>query len=180
MEVRQAVTSDIADLVKLQEQCHIGNINESEKEDGFLNTVLDEQLLTAAITNDNSVFVAVSNSRIVGLAVCGSWDFWSFSPSLSARSEKLPNLESQCLSRDNSYFWGPVCISKSHRGKGVFELLFNESKKVMSNKYPFIYTYVHQDNKRSYAAHTRKSGFIYTQDFILNDQCFKELVRTTM
>lgn len=180
MEVRQAVISDIADLVKLQEQCHIDNINKQEKEDGFLNTVLDEQLLTAAIANDNSVFVAISNDHIIGLAVCGSWDFWSFSPSLSERSETLPNIGSQCLSRDNSYFWGPVCISKAHRGKGVFELLFNESKNVMSRTYPFIYTYVHQDNQRSYAAHTRKSGFTYTQDFTLNGQCFKELVRTTM
>jgi len=181
MEVRRATVNDIDEIVKLQESCHISNVNEAEKSDGFLNTVLDAQLLRPIIEQEGAVFVAVLDGKVVAMAVCASWHFWAFSKALSTVSNNLKSVRGYDneLTRTNSYFWGPVCVGKECRGQGVFEQLFTYSRAEMSKTYPFVYTYVHEDNARSFAAHTKKAGFNFIKDFELNGQVFKEMVRET-
>ncbi|MBW3696672.1 GNAT family N-acetyltransferase [Vibrio sp. T187] len=181
MKVRQAALADIPQLVELQHQCHITNLDEVEKADGFLNTVLSDALLETAILNEQCVYIAEVDGVAAGLAVCASWQYWSISPTLSKLSEQLSTIkiESQSLSRENSYFWGPVCVSKAFRGQGVFEALFTQSRSALSSKYKFVYTYVHQDNHRSYIAHTKKAQFTKVKSITLNEEPFDELVRVT-
>ncbi|PSW21703.1 GNAT family N-acetyltransferase [Photobacterium sanctipauli] len=181
MEVRQAAVADLEGIIALQQQCYVGNLNSDEKQEGFLNTVLDEQLIARAIEQESAVFVAVEEGVVIGLAVCASWQYWSFSPSLTELASRLSEVEydGMVFNRNNSYFWGPVCVSKGHRGKGVFEQLFLSSKAVLSKNYPLVYSYVHCDNLRSFAAHTVKVGFRYTKDFNLSGQCYKGIVYKT-
>ena len=115
------------------------------------------------------------------MAVCASWDYWAFSEGLSKVSNNLKHVQGYNaeLTRTNSYFWGPVCVGKECRGNGVFEKLFTYSRSEMGKTYPFVYTYVHEENARSFAAHTKKASFMFTNDFKLNGQVFKEMVRET-
>ncbi|GAL03188.1 acetyltransferase GNAT family [Photobacterium aphoticum] len=119
--------------------------------------------------------------EIVAMAVCASWGFWSFSESLNRIAEQLVHVpyNKGPLTQSNSYFWGPVCVSKACRGQGVFEGLFTFSLNAMQPHYPFVYTYVHTDNLRSYVAHTEKADFVFTQHIAINGQMFCEMVRET-
>ena len=181
MEIRHATVTDIDDIVELQEAFNILNLSEADKTDGFLNTVLNTQLLHAVIETENAVFVAELNNKIVAMAVCASWGFWSFSETLSKIADGLTNVHyrNRPLSKTNTYFWGPVCVGKESQGQGVFKALFDYSCREMRNEYPMVYTYIHADNSRSYAAHTKKTGFEFIKDFEINGQVFKELVRET-
>lgn len=181
MEIRTAKLEDIRQLVALQESCHVSNLDESDKSDGFLNTVLDQGLLKQVIQQEEAVFVAEIDHVIVAMAVCASWQFWRCSEGLTSVATKLSTvtIESTQLNTTNSYFWGPVCVGKGSRGQGVFEKLFQFSCKSKSGEFPYVYTYVHQDNARSFSAHTQKAGFTYVKDFELNGQIFQEMVRPT-
>lgn len=180
MNIRLATAQDIKQIVSLQNSCHISNLRDCDKSDGFLNTVLGTKLLSQLI-EESSVFVAELNGDIVAMAVCGSWQFWRCSESLSTVASNLSdtNINGVAINTENSYFWGPVCISKLYRGKGVFEKIFEFSCTVKSGSYPYVYTYVHKDNLRSFSAHTEKADFYYTKDFYLNDEIFQEMVRET-
>ncbi|MDK9738257.1 GNAT family acetyltransferase [Vibrio sp. D404a] len=181
MEVRAAKVEDIEQIVELQKSCHVSNLDASDKSDGFLNTVLGEELLKQVIEQEQAVFVVEFNRAIVGMAVCASWAFWQCSEALTKVANGLGSVEVEgaVLTKSNSYFWGPVCVGKACRGQGVFEQLFTFSSLVKSSDYPYVYTYVHKDNTRSFAAHTNKVGFRYIKDFELNEQIFQEMIRPT-
>ncbi|EPY1013171.1 N-acetyltransferase family protein [Vibrio vulnificus] len=181
MKIRAAKLEDITQIVELQKSCHISNLDESDKSDGFLNTVMDEALLTQVIEQEQAIFVAELNNTIVAMAACASWKFWECSEGLTFVANKLGSLVvgGTQLSSTNSYFWGPVCVGKACRGQGVFEKLFRFSCEVRGVEFPYVYTYVHKDNARSFVAHTNKADFKYTKDFELNGQTFQEMVRET-
>ncbi|WP_114766817.1 GNAT family N-acetyltransferase [Vibrio rhodolitus] len=181
MEVRAARIEDIEQIVTLQESCHVGNLDLSEQSDGFLNTVIDADLLAQAIEQEQAIFVAELDQRIIAMAACASWQFWQCSTALTNVAKRLDATLSEniAVNSTNSYFWGPVCVDKTSRGQGVFEQLFNFSCAAKSSRFRYVYTYVHEDNARSFAAHTKKVGFRYTKDFELNAQIFREMTRET-
>jgi len=93
----------------------------------------------------------------------------------------LHNLEylGQTLSVDNSYQYGPICIDKSVRGRGVLEKIFDFAREHMSKRYPILVTFINKINPRSYEAHTRKLGLEVIQEFDFNNNNYYELVYNT-
>jgi GNAT superfamily N-acetyltransferase len=51
------------------------------------------------------------------------------------------------------YVMGQVCIAKAHRGKGVFDQLYQHHKKIYSNQYDLLVTEISTSNHRSLKAH---------------------------
>ena len=181
MLFRSAHISDVAQLVALQKRCHIDSLTEQDKKDGFLNTVLTAEQLTQIIESEQGIFVAEHEKSIIGLAVCASWQFWRCSPVLTELSHDLQSVafNNERLSSENSFFWGPVCIDQNSRGRGVFESLYQYALSNVSSKYRYVYTYVHQENTRSFHAHLHKAKLTFTKNIILSGQAFKELVGET-
>ncbi|WP_260260280.1 GNAT family N-acetyltransferase [Vibrio intestinalis] len=179
MEFCKARLSDIPAIVELQQQCHVSQLDTDDKQDGFLNTVLTDEYLTPAINNEQSVYIGLIEGQVVAMAVCASWYYWQFSPTLTSVGEGLtqPQHNAFGINRENSVFWGPVCIAKAHRGRGSFEGLFEFTRKACEADY--IYTYVHQDNHRSLAAHVNKAHFSPLGELDINDQPFIELAIKT-
>jgi len=50
---------------------------------------------------------------------------------------------------------GQVCVAAPYRGKGVFDLLYNQHKAAFSHKYDFVITDIATRNTRSMRAHAR-------------------------
>ena len=72
------------------------------------------------------------------------------------------------LSDKKFYFMGQVCVRESYRGKGIFDALYSEHKKVFENKYDALVTEIATDNPRSLNAHKRVGFEIiyqYTDDY---------------
>lgn len=53
----------------------------------------------------------------------------------------------------NFMVMGQICVSKAHRGKGIFRGLYHQMKKFIPQTYPNIITSIDVKNQHSYAAH---------------------------
>jgi|SRR5688572_24327340 len=60
--------------------------------------------------------------------------------------------------RYRHYEMGQICVDKSYRGKGVFEMLYQQHKKSYSHLYDLLVTKISTKNYRSLRAH-EKVGF---------------------
>jgi len=56
------------------------------------------------------------------------------------------------------YEMGQICVAKDYRGKGVFEMLYQQHKKSNSQKFDLLITMISTKNHRSLRAH-EKVGF---------------------
>ena len=56
------------------------------------------------------------------------------------------------------YEMGQICVAKEYRGKGVFEMLYQQHKRSYSHKFDLLVTQISTKNHRSLRAH-KKVGF---------------------
>ncbi len=110
-----------------------------------------------------------------------SWQFWCQWPMFAYMVEHLADATylGNSLTVDNSYQYGPVCVDKSVRGQGVFEQVFTFALAQMSQRYPFLVTFINQTNGRSFQAHTRKVKLDVIETFSFNhNEYFKLACKT--
>lgn len=178
---RTASINDIQEVLSLHARYQVDTINETDKKDGFITTAFTPEQLTALITKENGLFLALQDDRIVAYAMAASWGFWSQWPMFAHMIKGLPDLQykTHVLSVDNSYQYGPICVDKSVRGSGVFEDLFEYALAQMAVKYTVLVTFVNKINPRSLAAHTQKAKLDVLQEFDYNNNHYYELVCLT-
>ena len=126
--------------------------------------------MTALIAEENGVTVARDGARVTAFALAAPWGFWSQWPFFRNMIRILGNYRfgGATLTEENSYQYGPVCVDRDYRGRGVFERVFAASLRTMEDRYPIMVTFVNQANPRSYAAHSRKAGMATPGTFDYN------------
>jgi len=166
MITRLGITNDISGIVALQKANLHENLSAAERKNGFVTTAFSEAQLTGLISHQG-IFVAEKNSGIAGYCMAGSWDFWAQWPIFPYMASRLGSLSFQGgpISVDRSFQYGPVCISSSHRGTGLFQLLFEEMRRNFTTRYPIGVTFINRINERSMAAHKRKLGLSVIDEF---------------
>lgn len=181
IEVRIAKIEDIPKVLELHFKYQVDSILEEDKKDGFVTTAFTKGQLSELIEIEHGLFVATSGGSIVAYAMAASWQFWSRWPMFAHMIKGLPNLHfaGHKLSTENSYQYGPVCVDKSVRGKGVFERIFQFSLGEMSKRYPVLVTFINKINSRSFKAHTKKAGLSVIQEFEFNNNQYYELACLT-
>jgi len=65
------------EVLSLHARYQVDTINETDKKDGFITTAFTPEQLTALITKENGLFLALQDDRIVAYAMAASWGFWS-------------------------------------------------------------------------------------------------------
>ncbi len=181
MKLKIAQLEDIADVLKLHYKYQVDSIKEEDKKDGFVTTPFTKEQLTKLIQEEQGLFIAKKDNKVVAYVMAASWQFWSAWPMFAYMIEHLGELEylGQKLCVDNSYQYGPICIDKSVRGMGVLEQIFDFAREKMSKRYPILVTFINKINTRSYEAHTRKLGLEVIQEFTYNNNHYYELVYDT-
>lgn len=181
MEYRIAERSDIDGVLELQKKYQVDTISEEDKVDGFVTTAFTYEALNNLITKEQGLFIAVQDSNVVAYVMAASWYYWSDWPFFRHMIKDLPNLTymNVTINMENSYQYGPICIDKSVRGKGVLEKIYDFSREEMSKRYPILVTFINQVNPRSYEAHVRKLGLEIIQEFEYNNNQYYELVYDT-
>ncbi|TYK64583.1 GNAT family acetyltransferase [Colwellia echini] len=176
MELKVATLDNVAEVLNLHYKYQVDSILEEDKKDGFITTAFTESHLSQLITEEQGLFLAIHNKRIVAYAMAASWSFWCQWPMFQFMVDNLHDatLFNNELTTTNSYQYGPVCVDKSVRGAGVFEDVFKFSLNKMSEKYPYLVTFINKNNPRSYEAHTRKGNLVVINEFNYNNnQYFK-------
>jgi hypothetical protein len=176
-----ATIQDIEGILKLHNKYQIDQIKEEEKKDGFVTTAFTKEQLEDIINQEQGIFIAIKDDKILAYVMSASWQYWSAWPMFAFMIKDLPNLsyQNKQITIDNSYQYGPVCVDTSIRGEGVLEMLFDFAISKMEQKYEILVTFVNKINQRSYEAHKRKIGLEVLQEFQYNNNNYYEMICNT-
>jgi len=180
MLTRFGNSTDISDILLLQEHNLYGNLSEQQYSSGFVTTPFSVAQLESLIADDG-VFVAVSDAKLVGYLLAGTWQYysaWPIFPYMVSRFP-LPGPQGKTITADNSFQYGPICIAQDHRGTSVFPALFECMRIHFSRRFPIGYTFINRVNQRSYVAHTRKLGLQVFDQFEFGGNSFYGLAFDT-
>jgi GNAT superfamily N-acetyltransferase len=181
MIFRNAQLSDIENVLKLHFRYQVDSIKEEDKTDGFVTTPFTKEQMMSLIEDENGLFIALDGEEVVAYVMAASWQFWSIWPMFAYMIEDLPNQQylGQTLSVDNSYQYGPVCIDKKWRGKGVLEQIFDHAREQMHKRFPILVTFINKNNPRSLRAHTKKLNLDILSEFEFNNNHYCALAYDT-
>lgn len=170
LQLETAIMSDIEGVLALQELYLVANLSEEEKASGFVTTPFTVEQLTEVISKKN-LFIAKDNDKIIAYIFAGSWDFfkqWPIFKYMSSLFLGLTFLDFE-ITTANSFQYGPICIHKEYRGKGLIMPLFEFMRAQMSQKYPLALTFINKINIPSAKAHTEKLKWTIIGDFEFNN-----------
>ena len=71
-----------------------------------------------------------------------------------------------------SFIYGPVCIHRSHRGRGILIKLYQELLRDLGAKYDLGVALISNDNLPSFEAHVRKLGMTRVGDYEFQGEQF--------
>lgn len=163
--------NDITGILSLQEKNLFSNLDNEERKGGFVTTPFTVTQIEEII-KQHGIFVAKnSENEIIAYAFAGSWDYfqqWEIFNMMISRFPKF-SFQSTRISLENSFQYGPVCIYKNYRGKGILNLIFEEMRIEFLQKYPISITFINKVNVISIKAHTRKLGWVIVDEFEFNN-----------
>lgn len=177
MTYRNATLHDLPQVMALQQLYHVQTVSPEDRSGGFVTTLFTAEQLTELIVSEQGLAVACDGDTVVAYVMAASWQFWQAWPFFRYMITLLPEdtYLGMTLSTENSYQYGPVCIHKDYRGKGILPALFEFSRQQMMPRFPILITFINQINQRSYEAHVRKMGLSVIRTFQYNDNNYYEL-----
>ena len=174
MKTRIGNNNDIDGILSLQEKYLYRNLTDEERKSGFVTTPFTVNQIEEII-KQNGIFVAEDeNNAIIAYAFAGSWKYfeqWEIFNFMVSRFPKL-SFNGREITTENSFQYGPVCIDKAYRGKGLLNLIFEEMRIEFFKKYPISVTFINKVNEISEKAHTKKLGWVIIDEFEFNNKTY--------
>jgi hypothetical protein len=84
--------------------------------------------------------------------------------------------EDRPLNSFTSYIYGPVCIARECRGRGMLRGLFEAQKKDLAGQFEIGVAFVSRSNPHSLQAHIQGLGMTEVGGFALNGNFYATLV----
>ncbi len=166
--------ADIDGILSLQEKYLYRNLNELERKSGFVTTPFTVNQIEEILLQ-NGIFIAENEQQIiVAYAFAGSWKYfeqWEIFNYMVSRFPKLV-FNGNKITTENSFQYGPVCIDKNYRGKGLLNQIFEEMRIEFYKKYPISVTFINKINVISEIAHTKKLGWEIIDEFEFNNNTY--------
>jgi GNAT superfamily N-acetyltransferase len=127
-----------------------------EKEQGFVTVTHTLAILRQMHEQEPSVIVK-DNDLLAGYALVATTACSAIVPELFSLFEELNKLiyKGRPLAQYRFYVVGQICVARAYRGKGVFDLLYNQHRAMFQHKYDFVITEIATRNTRSLRAHER-------------------------
>lgn len=169
--------NDIDDVLALQERYLFRNLSEIERKEGFVTTPFTVSQIEEIILQNGLILAVNENDVIIAYAFAGSWEYfeqWDLFKHMISRFPKM-SFNGSKITTENSFQYGPVCIDKEYRGKGVLNLIFEEMRLEFLKKYPISITFINKINAISEKVHTKKLGWEKLGEFEFNNNTYIEL-----
>jgi predicted GNAT superfamily acetyltransferase len=163
---RRALLGDYTAILGLQAANYIANLSEEEQKKGFLSAQFTPEQ-TAQIAEDLGTIVAVIDDQIVGFVCAFRNEFETGSPVIAKMLASYDRFtfEAQPLSAFKSYIYGPICIGREHRGRGLLRGLYEAQKKDLAGHFEIGVAFVSRSNAHSLDAHVKGLGMTEVGDF---------------
>lgn len=165
-QYRRAVAADYQRILQLQSANYIANLTEEERQSGFLSAQFSVAQ-TAQIAKDLGITTAVLDDRIAGFLCAFRNEFPSGSAVIAEMLRNYPrfSFEGRPLSSFSSYIYGPVCIAREYRGRGLLRGLYEVQKKNLAGCFEIGVAFVSRSNPHSLRAHVNGLGMMEIGDF---------------
>jgi L-amino acid N-acyltransferase YncA len=170
MNFRRVAQRDYPGILALQEANQFDNLTPEQRRDGFLMARFSAEQL-AQMNRDAAIVIAEDGGRLVGYACCAGVEFSRSFPILAAmiatfrRTTYLGN----AIADTRACIYGPVCVDRAYRGRGVFRGLIGKVKEELAGQYDVAAAFIAKTNARSLAAHVDGLGMTVVGDFEHND-----------
>lgn len=166
VQYRRAVAGDYQEILQLQSANYITNLTEEERRSGFLSAQFSFEQ-TAQIAEDLGITIAVLDHRVAGFLCAFRNEFPSGSPVIAEMLRHYPlfRFEDRPLSGFFSYIYGPVCIARQYRGRGLLRGLYEAQKKDLGARFEVGVAFVSRSNPHSLRAHVNGLGMMEVGDF---------------
>lgn len=155
---RAEQTDDFLQIVTLQNKNLITTLNATEQSDGFLSAQFSVEQLEA-MNNDLCVMTCFDDDYLCAYLCASTIAFNMKFPLLAAMIHAFSNItyKNKPLMDYKAFIYGPVCIDKDYRGKGILTDIFSAAIHFLSKKSdpPNLLTaLIANENQRSLHAHT--------------------------
>jgi hypothetical protein len=176
IEYRRAEPNDYPAILDLQSANFIANLSEEERREGFLSAQFSPEQ-TAQIAQDLGTMLAVVDGRVAGFLCAFRNEFQTGSPLIAQMIASYDRLifDGRPLSALRSYIYGPVCIAKEFRRRGVLRGLYEAQKNDLAGRFDVGIAFVARSNLHSLNAHVLGLGMIEAGDFSVNDNVYVAL-----
>lgn len=170
---RRALPRDFAAIVELNSDNFVANLAAEDRRDGFLSAQFTLEQ-TAAIAADLGTMVAIVDDHVAGFLCAMRNEFDHGSPVVAKMIESYDRMrfEGKLLSKYRSYIYGPVCIDRAHRRKGLLRGLFEAQKQDLAGQFEIGVALIARNNPHSFKAHVAGLGMTETGDFEVNGNLF--------
>lgn len=173
VEYRRALPQDYPAILRLNSANFIANLAEQDRQDGFLSAVFTLEQ-TAAMAEDLGTTVAIVDGVLAGFLCAFRNDFDHGSPVIAKMIESYNRVyfEGKLLSSYNSYAYGPVCIDRAYRRKGLLRGLYEAQKQELAGQFEVGVALIARNNPHSMQAHVAGLGMTAVGEFEVNGNIF--------
>lgn len=166
MQFRPLRDDDLPGVLALQEANLHATLTDAERADGFLSARFGPEQF-AAMAAQVGVLVAAHGDGIAGYACASEVDYNRRVPLLAAMIDAFPRVHyrASTLDRAACFVYGPVCVERAWRGRGVLRGLVQALRQRTAGRFDCGVAFIAQDNPRSLAAHVHGLGLIQAGGF---------------
>jgi hypothetical protein len=166
---RRATARDYSGIVLLNAANFITNLAEEERRDGFLSAIFTEKQI-AAMAGELGIMVAVADDEIAGFLCAFENDFDHGSPVVAKMIASYGRMwfEGKSLNSYHSYVYGPVCIDRGFRRKGLLRGLYEAQKHDLAGRFEIGVALIARNNPHSFNAHVAGLGMTEAGEFEVN------------
>ncbi len=173
IEYRRAGRGDYAGIIRLQRANYIANLSAEERREGFLSAEFSFEQV-AAIASNLGIAIVTMDDDLAGCLCAIRREFDHGSPVVAKMLESYDQarFEGKPLSAFNSYIYGPVCIARQYRRRGLLRGLYNFQKKDLAGQFEVGVALVSHSNRHSMQAHVDGLGMTEAGEFEVNGNLF--------
>ncbi len=173
---RRLTDEDCEGVLALQEANLFDNLSTDARRDGFLSARFSREQFVR-MDSDVGVLVARDARRVVGYLCASGVEFNRQFPLLLAMIERYGEVsfEGRALADQKTFVYGPACVDRAYRGRGVLRGLFRNLLRQIPGRFDAGVAFVAADNQRSLGAHGTGLGMHDVGEFEFNGKRYRIL-----
>jgi predicted GNAT superfamily acetyltransferase len=170
---RRAHPPDYPAILRLQSENFIANLSAAEREEGFLSAEFSREQV-AKLAEDLGTTIAAVDGEVVAFLCAFRNDFNHGSPVIAKMLDTyhLVKFDGKPLNSYNSYIYGPVCIDRAYRRRGLLRGLYEAQKQDLAGQFDVGVAFVSRSNPHSLNAHSAGLGMTEVGDFELKGNVY--------
>jgi len=172
IQYERAVPADYPAILRLNTENFMANLQPEDRRDGFLSAVFTPEQI-AAMAGELGIMVARAGD-VVGFLCAFRNEFNHGSPVVAKMIESYDRtvFEGKPLTAYKTYAYGPVCIDRGYRRKGILRGLYEAQKRDLAGRFDVGVALIARDNPHSMAAHVQGLGMVEAGEFEVNGKIF--------